>query len=211
VVSDESTPVTPTCSLTRLWAQAFDEDPAAAELAPLHVTRVKGVLRFDSRKPDCPNMRELVLRGLLVEGHAGYALTAKGSTRHEELLREFYRGRDLAGVETQYTVFAKANPLVEDACVTWQLSPRDSNAARAAHHALADLLDSVRPALKAMGEAVTHLDCYPDRLDDALRAVDSGDTRCLTSPLVDSFHQVWSELHQDLLITLGRERDPDRF
>lgn len=211
MVSNESMPVTPTCRMTKLWARAFGEDPAAAELAPLHATRVKGVLRADPRTPDCANVRELVSRGLLVESHAGYALTAKGSTRHDELLRDFYRGHDLASVDTQYEVFAKANPLVEDACVTWQLSQRDSEAAQTAHHALADLLDSVRPALRAIGQAVPHLDCYRYRLDDALRAVDGGDTRYLTSPLVDSFHQVWSELHQDLLVTLGRERDPDRL
>ena len=37
----------------------------------------------------------------------------------------------------------------------------------------------------------------------ALRA---GDGRYAASPRIDSLHQVWFELHQDLLLTLGRER-----
>jgi hypothetical protein len=191
------------------WVTAFGGDPAAAELALLHVVRVKGVLR-ESQIPHRESVQDLAARGFLVEGRAGCALTAKGTERHAVLLKEFYRGRNLASVDADYAVFAKANPLVEDVCVTWQLSSRDLAAAHAGHDVLAALLGDVRQALDHMALVAVHISGYLGRLDHALHAVDRGDTDYLTSPLVDSFHQVWSELHQDLLVTLERERESDR-
>jgi hypothetical protein len=47
---------------------------------------------------------------------------------------------------------------------------------------------------------------YAVRLASALEALDGGDTRFVASPRVDSLHQVWFELHEDLLATLGRVR-----
>ncbi|MDP9020051.1 MAG: MarR family transcriptional regulator, partial [Actinomycetota bacterium] len=40
----------------------------------------------------------------------------------------------------------------------------------------------------------------------ALRRVVAGEGDWLTRPLIDSYHTVWFELHQDLLDTLGIER-----
>jgi len=41
--------------------------------------------------------------------------------------------------------------------------------------------------------------------------VDAGDTEWLTSPRLDSYHTVWMQLHEDLLLALGRDRsaEPD--
>ena len=33
-----------------------------------------------------------------------------------------------------------------------------------------------------------------------------GETDWLTKPIIDSYHTVWFELHEDLLATLGLER-----
>jgi hypothetical protein len=33
-----------------------------------------------------------------------------------------------------------------------------------------------------------------------------GETEWLTSPRVDSYHTVWMQLHEDLLLALGRDR-----
>ena len=47
---------------------------------------------------------------------------------------------------------------------------------------------------------------YPLRIADAAAAIATGDVRFVASPRVDSLHQVWFELHEDLLVTLGRTR-----
>jgi hypothetical protein len=47
---------------------------------------------------------------------------------------------------------------------------------------------------------------YPIRLTRALELTAAGDERYLVSPRVASFHTVWSELHEDFLVSLSRER-----
>lgn len=47
---------------------------------------------------------------------------------------------------------------------------------------------------------------YRTRFESKLAAFRSGDTDALAKPLTGSYHDVWMELHEDLLATLGRER-----
>ncbi len=47
------------------------------------------------------------------------------------------------------------------------------------------------------------------RLDNALARVQAGDFDWFTTPVIDSFHTVWFELHEDLLSTLGIERSKE--
>jgi hypothetical protein len=112
---------------------------------------------------------------------------------------------DVASLEREYDNFAVANDAVEDVSATWQLSARDPASAEAAHSALLELLTGVRPALERAAAVAPNLNGYVQRLGQALDTVKDGDMRYLTSPLVESFNQVWAELHQDLLVTLGRD------
>jgi pyruvate,orthophosphate dikinase len=47
---------------------------------------------------------------------------------------------------------------------------------------------------------------YRARLDRAAAAVASGDTKFVASPRVDSYHSVWFELHEELILLAGRTR-----
>ncbi len=40
----------------------------------------------------------------------------------------------------------------------------------------------------------------------ALERVDAGDPEWLTSPRLDSYHTVWMQMHEDLLLAIGAER-----
>ena len=44
------------------------------------------------------------------------------------------------------------------------------------------------------------------RFEHAYARVAAGDTDYFTKPLIGSYHDVWMELHEDLLTTLGIER-----
>ena len=44
------------------------------------------------------------------------------------------------------------------------------------------------------------------RFSTALERLRAGDTDAFTRPLTDSYHDVWMQLHEDLLLTMGRER-----
>jgi hypothetical protein len=124
---------------------------------------------------------------------------------HTQLMADRRSRIDVPALEREYDAFAQANSSVEDACATWQLSARDLPSAHAAQEALRALYVEVRPALEQAARIAPHLTGYPQRLSHALDAVERGDSDYLTSPLVESFHQVWAELHQDLLVTLGRD------
>jgi pyruvate,orthophosphate dikinase len=47
---------------------------------------------------------------------------------------------------------------------------------------------------------------YAQRLDRAAAAVAAGDTKFVASPRVDSYHSVWFELHEELILLAGRTR-----
>lgn len=47
---------------------------------------------------------------------------------------------------------------------------------------------------------------YPQRFEAAIGFVDQGRHEYVSSPTVDSVHNIWFEFHEDLLRTLGRER-----
>ena len=47
---------------------------------------------------------------------------------------------------------------------------------------------------------------YVARLDRAVRLAVGGDVRYVASPRVDSYHSVWFELHEDLILLAGRTR-----
>ena len=44
---------------------------------------------------------------------------------------------------------------------------------------------------------------YGPRFTAALARLDAGELEWFTKPLIDSYHTIWFELHEDLLSTLG--------
>jgi hypothetical protein len=47
---------------------------------------------------------------------------------------------------------------------------------------------------------------YQNRLTAALDRVRGGNTAAFARPMADSYHDIWMELHQDLLLSAGRDR-----
>lgn len=57
-----------------------------------------------------------------------------------------------------------------------------------------------------LGRSVGRFSHYRPRLRDALRRVEAGEHDWLVSPRHDSYHTVWMQLHEDLLLALGITR-----
>lgn len=55
-------------------------------------------------------------------------------------------------------------------------------------------------------EGLPRLGGYRDRLSRAAATALDGDQRYVASPRVDSYHGVWFELHEDLILLAGRRR-----
>jgi pyruvate,orthophosphate dikinase len=60
--------------------------------------------------------------------------------------------------------------------------------------------------LRPLVAGLPRLAAYLERLDRAAIAAGSGDGRFVASPRVDSYHGVWFELHEDLILLAGRSR-----
>jgi pyruvate,orthophosphate dikinase len=63
--------------------------------------------------------------------------------------------------------------------------------------------------LAGLAEGLPRLLLYRDRLQRAAERVAAGETAYLASPRIDSFHNVWFELHEDLIRLAGRTREEE--
>lgn len=132
---------------------------------------------------------------------AGYALTPAGVERLDELLAE--EGlRTSEGLRDCYDRFTTVDPQVKRICSRSQI---EGPAA-----ALDDLLalhDRSKVCLRKIVGCAPRYGAYESRLESCVQRLLEGDDSAFTKPLAESFHQVWWELHQDLLLTLGLERE----
>ncbi|HOZ58614.1 MAG TPA: hypothetical protein PKY70_10535, partial [Nakamurella multipartita] len=71
---------------------------------------------------------------------------------------------------------------------------------------LEKLIRRLTPLLAALGAHDGRFARYPQRFATAMAAIDAGRHELVSSPTVDSVHNIWFEFHEDLLRTLGRER-----
>ncbi|HEY8817665.1 MAG TPA: pyruvate, phosphate dikinase [Candidatus Limnocylindrales bacterium] len=60
--------------------------------------------------------------------------------------------------------------------------------------------------LRSIDAPVVRFTTYRARLDRAARLAAGGDGRYVASPRVDSYHSIWFELHEDLILLAGRTR-----
>lgn len=138
---------------------------------------------------------------------SGWILTADGTRHHAETLEERRRDGLLMTVEGAYLAFLNVNGPFKELCTDWQLVAATQQSARAAFAAeLEEIAARAQGALTAAATAAKWFGPYAPRLVDAVERLRGGDDRYLISPQLDSIHTVWSECHEDFLVTLGRER-----
>ena len=69
--------------------------------------------------------------------------------------------------------------------------------------------DAVQPVCADLADALDRFAHYGPRLAHAIDRLEDGDLDYATKPMIDSYHTVWFELHEDLLATLGIERSKE--
>ena len=157
---------------------------------------------------------ELVLRrdGRL----AGWALTPAGRAEQERLARA-----DLAAagaddvVRNGYEEFLRYNVELLGVCTDWQVRsgvPNDHSdpAYDASVVARLKAIDAaVGPVLDDLATVLDRYRHYAPRFAAALDRLDVGELEWFTKPLIDSYHTIWFELHEDLLSSLGLERSKE--
>ena len=151
---------------------------------------------------------------------AGWSLTPEGRRIGAERLRAEL---DAVGAESQvqacYQGFLPLNAELLAVCTDWQTvvvagehvpnDHADPERDAAVLERLAVLHRRARPVLDALADALDRFEGYVPRLDRAHGHVLAGRTEWITKPTVDSYHGIWFELHEHLLVTLGRERSTE--
>jgi hypothetical protein len=202
--------------------------PSDARLLVLHGLRLKGFAGADdvaavvhvpheevSRHLDDFQAASLVLYR---EGRlTGWALTPAGRSEHERLLAEELSANGCRPtVEGAYRRFLALNPDLLTVCTAWQmkdeatLNPHDDeDYDSAVIDRLADLHDQVEPVLVDLESEFLRYATYRPRFSNALDRVRDGERDWFAKPMIDSYHTVWFQLHEDLLNTLGIERSKE--
>jgi hypothetical protein len=147
----------------------------------------------------------------------GWSLTPDGRLRHAELLAA---EREDAGVHevltAAYAQFSDLNGRFKELCTDWQLRRRDANQVPNDHQdtaydrsvidGLVSLDGEAQPVCDGLGQALERMAGYGPRLGRALGRLQAGDRDGFTRPLANSYHDVWMEMHEDLIMTLGLVR-----
>ena len=134
----------------------------------------------------------------------GYMLTADGRSRHLELRDEELDAAGRAALEPAYDAFLGPNRAFKEVTTAWQLEAEGDVAVVLPR--LAAVHAEVSAVLATATRALPRLGRYQPRLDRALAAFRAGDGSALAQPMSGSYHDVWMELHEDLLLSLRRER-----
>jgi hypothetical protein len=192
----------------------------SAELLLLQTARLKGVAKPELAEQLVPGaadqIRELERAGRLRIVPTGVRLTREGRDRLAVLVQQEHERTDQPALSALYTEFDEPNTRIKAAVTSWQLhadgTPNDHTDAAYDAEVIARLSainDDVAPLLTQLAAVAPRLGHYPGRLSVAIARAAAGDAAAVANPLGDSFHQIWFELHEDLLGLLARSREAE--
>lgn len=154
----------------------------------------------------------LVEAGLVDERRGRYRVTPSGREALDTGLGQERASLDASAVHEVHEAFVPFNAEFKELVHSWQLRGDEPNDHEdpAYDRAVLDRLDALHerfvPVVSAAVAAAPRLAPYSGRFDRALELLRSGDTRYFLSPVLDSYHQVWFELHEELIGLAGLTR-----
>jgi hypothetical protein len=193
-----------------------------SELTVLQAVRLKGrVSRADlaaTLGEDADDLATTVDRltesGLLIDGKA-LRVGPEGRVRLDELLASERKHIDTAALAAAYADFRAVNAEFKALVTDWQLKDGQPNTHEDPDYDAAVLarLDHlhhrVTPIVAAAAAQLPRLSRYSAKLQAALDNVLAGETAWLSRPLIDSYHTVWFELHEELIVAAGLTRESE--
>lgn len=191
-----------------------------SELTVLQAVRLKGrVITTDLAQTLGEDLADvaatvdrLTAAGLLVDA-TPLRISPSGRMRLDDLLAEERNRADSTVLAAAYRDFRSVNADFKRLVTDWQLKGEKPNAHDDAEYDAAVLsrLDGVHrrvgPIIGTVAMQLPRLSRYPVKLRAALDKVKAGDIAWLTRPLIDSYHTVWFELHEELIQAVGLTRD----
>ena len=155
---------------------------------------------------------ELLGAGAVKQSSSGYRITDAGRSLLDVWLRHERQLLDEAGLAELYREFCDVNDLVKQLITDWQTRDGGGNDhGDAAYDSgvigrLGVLHEQVLPMVERAGVLAPRLQPYAERLATASRQAAAGNPDYVANPLIDSYHTVWFELHEELMGLCGLDR-----
>jgi hypothetical protein len=198
-------------------------NPSTPSFRTLHSLRIKGFATVDTLADMTgagPTVVQQHLDDLAAAEHARFRearalwqLTPAGRESHAAELRSEVTGvLPNAELDDAYRGFLAINGQFKDLCGAWQLfngQPNDHSSAEydaAVIENLSHLHVSAEPVIRVFGEVFERMDGYGPRLESVLVRILDGESNMFTGVMCGSYHDVWMELHEDLILTKGLDR-----
>ncbi len=179
----------------------------------LHVLRIRGFvtptgLTASLGEHPAELLSEMIEAGFVrhIEARNMYGLLPAGKARQESLLDSYATPDTAAGLHADYERFLVLNDEFKQLCSTWQMrgdTPNDHadpDYDRQCVDGLVALNEAINQLLTSFSTALPRLARYSTRLAVAAANVVNGDPKQFTGVMCESFHDVWMELHEDLVV-----------
>ncbi len=191
------------CTFHALRIKGFAKADTVAELADLPLSIVEEHL-------SALEQREWAM---FREARQLWQLTTVGREEHLIALTEDVGNSHLSvDLREPYGAFLTINERFKGLCGEWQLrdgQPNDHTDPTYDGQVVQRLValngDSA-PVVARMGDVLVRLAPYGPRLARTCQRVVEGETNMFTGVMCGSYHDVWMELHEDLILTQGIDR-----
>jgi hypothetical protein len=193
--------------------QTFDcgvDVESITDIDVLRVLRLRGFATGDGLRQSIGVDPSQVVERLVVDEQVSfiearnmYMLAPSGRSRIDDHLAASEPIIELSGA---YESFLSLNTDFKQVCTDWQVrhgepNPHDDDDYDAACIAqLRELYMRSEVVISDLATAVPRLSLYRRRLLEALTAIDDGQSQRFTGVMCESFHDVWMELHEDLIV-----------
>jgi hypothetical protein len=191
-----------------------------------HALRIKGFAKAEvvAEVADLPqtlvdeHLQALQARewAMFREARQLWQLTPVGRDEHKIALVEDVGHTHIAAkLHDPYHYFLDLNGRFKELCGDWQLkngAPNDHSDTTydaTVVERLVALDVEAAPIVTAMGGVLARLAPYTPRLNQTCQRVVTGETNMFTGVMCGSYHDVWMELHEDLILTQGIDRSAE--
>ena len=205
------------------FAMSLHSDPF---FRTFHALRIKGFAKAEvvAEVADLPlsiveaHLADLQMRewAMYREARALWQLTPVGREEHKTALVADVGHLHIAQLlHDQYEIFLGVNERFKTLCGDWQLkdgAPNDHTDREydaAVVERLVALNTEAVPIVEEMGGVLVRLAPYAPRLASTCQRVVGGETNMFTGVMCGSYHDVWMELHEDLILTQGIDRSAE--